>query len=235
MAWMAELLGLPPTSAGLLVSGGNMANMVGFWAARTGARRCARSATTVCALSAAQLVAYCSAETHTWIQKAADLSGLGTRAIRWIPVDGDQRMHVAALEAQLAQDRAAGLQPFLVVGTAGTVGTGAVDPLPEIARVCRDARAVVPRRRRVRRAGGHRRRGARRSRGDGGRRLGCLRSAQVALCAARGRVRVRARSRRAESARSAITRPTTTSRAANGIRRPTSTSWARRTRAASAR
>ena len=134
--WMAELLGLPPTSAGLLVSGGNMANMVGFWAART-----ARGSTTVredgLRAEAAQLVAYCSAETHTWIQKAADLSGLGTHAIRWIPVDSTQRMRVADLEAQIVADTAGGLHPFLVVGTGGTVSTGAVDPLREIARVCR--------------------------------------------------------------------------------------------------
>ena len=137
VAWMAELLGLPASSAGLLVSGGNMANMVGFWAART-AKASAQVRHDGLRAEAAQLVAYCSAETHTWIQKAADLSGIGTRAIRWIPADGNQRLQVAALESQLAQDRAAGLQPFLVVGTAGTVGTGAVDPLPEIARVCRE-------------------------------------------------------------------------------------------------
>jgi aromatic-L-amino-acid/L-tryptophan decarboxylase len=135
--WMAELLGLPATSGGLLVSGGNMANMVGFWAART-ARASANVREEGLRAEAAQLVAYCSAETHTWIQKAADLSGLGTRAIRWIPVDGAQRIRVADLEAQIAADAAAGLRPFLVVGTAGTVSTGAVDPLRDIARVCRD-------------------------------------------------------------------------------------------------
>ena len=114
--WSAELLGLPPTTAGLLVSGGNMANMVGFWAART-ARAGARVREGSMRAEPAQLVAYCSAETHTWIQKAADLSGLGTNAIRWIPVNGDQRMRVADLEAQLAVNKADGLRPFLVVGT----------------------------------------------------------------------------------------------------------------------
>ena len=133
--WTAELLGLPSATAGLLVSGGNMANMVGFWAART-ARAGANDRDDGLRAEPAQLVAYCSAETHTWIQKAADLSGLGTRAIRWIPTDNGQRLRVADLEAQIASDRASGLRPFLVVGTAGTVATGAVDPLKEIAHVC---------------------------------------------------------------------------------------------------
>jgi aromatic-L-amino-acid/L-tryptophan decarboxylase len=134
--WTAELLGLPSSTGGLLVSGGNMANMVGFWTART-ARAGAKVREDGLRAEAAQLVAYCSAETHTWIQKAADLSGLGTRTIRWIAVDAHQRMRVADLEAQIAADKAAGLLPFLVVGTAGSVGTGAVDPLREIAQVCR--------------------------------------------------------------------------------------------------
>jgi glutamate/tyrosine decarboxylase-like PLP-dependent enzyme len=76
-------------------------------------------------------------ETHTWIQKAADLFGLGTDAIRWIPIDAEQRMDVAALEQQIAVDQNNGGVPFLVVGTAGSVGTGVVDPLPDIAAVCR--------------------------------------------------------------------------------------------------
>jgi glutamate/tyrosine decarboxylase-like PLP-dependent enzyme len=137
VSWMADLLRLPATSAGLLVSGGNMANMVGFWAARTARARANVREEGLRAESTQRLV-YCSAETHTWIQKAADLSGLGTRAIRWIPVDGQQRMRIADLETQIDADTAAGFQPFLVVGTGGTVGTGAVDPLSEMARVCRE-------------------------------------------------------------------------------------------------
>jgi glutamate/tyrosine decarboxylase-like PLP-dependent enzyme len=80
---------------------------------------------------------YASTETHTWIQKAADLFGLGTDAVRWIDTDAQQRMNVTALERQLAADRRDGALPFLVVGTAGTVGTGVVDPLSEIAAICR--------------------------------------------------------------------------------------------------
>ena len=134
--WIAEFIGyVPDACGGLFVSGGNMANIVCFLAARaakadwnirehglTGGRR---------------LRAYVSAETHTWIQKAADISGLGTDAVRWIPVDDDLRMDVAALRRQIEADTNAGDVPFLVVGTAGSVSTGAVDPLPEIHDVCR--------------------------------------------------------------------------------------------------
>ncbi len=136
VAWIAELVGAAPGSSGLLVSGGNMANMIGFWAARAAKATWPMRTDGVGAASASRMTAYCSAETHTWVQKAADLSGLGTDAVRWIPVDRDQRMRVDELRAQIAADRAAGLLPFLVVGTAGTVATGAVDPLEEMAGVC---------------------------------------------------------------------------------------------------
>jgi glutamate/tyrosine decarboxylase-like PLP-dependent enzyme len=134
--WIAELIGFPASCGGLLVSGGNMANFVCFVAARAakagwdvrkeGLSRDGRS-----------LLVYASTETHTWIHKAADLFGLGTDAIRWIPTDDEQRMDVAALRRQIDEDLGLGRQPFLVVATAGSVSTGVVDPLPEIAAVCR--------------------------------------------------------------------------------------------------
>lgn len=135
--WIAELVGYPEACGGLLVSGGNMANLVCFFAARA-----ARAGWNVredgVAAGPGRLLAYASAETHTWIQKAADLSGIGTSAIRWIPVDGGLRMDVAALRSRLEADRAAGDIPFVVVGTAGSVSTGAVDPLPQLAALCRE-------------------------------------------------------------------------------------------------
>jgi glutamate/tyrosine decarboxylase-like PLP-dependent enzyme len=85
-----------------------------------------------------RLRVYTSLETHTWIQKAADMYGLGTDSIRWIPVDEALRMDTSALRIQIQEDRASGDLPFLVVGTAGTVSTGAVDPLPELAAICRE-------------------------------------------------------------------------------------------------
>ena len=136
--WIAELVGYPGACGGLLVSGGNMANLVCFFAARAaGADWDVREAG-VNDNGRPRLRAYGSAETHTWIQKAADLSGIGTSAVRWIATDSHQRMDVRALREQVAADRAAGDRPFIVVGTAGSVSTGAVDPLPELAAFCRD-------------------------------------------------------------------------------------------------
>ena len=136
--WIAELIGYPAQCGGLMVSGGNMANMVAFFAARArhadwDVRR--EGATRV---AGGRLRAYVSAETHTWVQKAADLAGLGTDAVRWIPTASDLTLDLDALRAQIRSDRDAGDLPFLVVGTAGSVSTGAVDPLPELAEVCRD-------------------------------------------------------------------------------------------------
>jgi len=123
--WIAQLVGYPVDCGGLLVSGGNMANLTCFLAARHARRGIERARV------------YTSSETHTWIQKAADMSGIGQEAIRWIPADADMRMDVSALRRQLEADTAAGDAPMIVVATAGTVSTGAVDPLGEIAAVCR--------------------------------------------------------------------------------------------------
>jgi aromatic-L-amino-acid/L-tryptophan decarboxylase len=140
--WIAELLGYRQGCGGLFVSGGNMANFVGFLAARAAAGDAWRlRATGVGADGAPRLRVYASAETHTWIQKAADLSGLGTDAIRWIPTDADLRLDVRALREAIAADRDAGDVPMLVAGTAGSVSTGAVDPLCAIADVCRESGA----------------------------------------------------------------------------------------------
>ena len=131
--WIGELIGFA-AGDGLLVTGGNAANIVCFVAARAaGAPWNVREA----GVGERPLVAYASKETHTWIQKAADICGLGTSAIRWIPTDGDLRMDVAALEREIDADVAAGRVPCIVVGTAGSVSTGAVDPLGAIAQVCR--------------------------------------------------------------------------------------------------
>jgi aromatic-L-amino-acid/L-tryptophan decarboxylase len=136
--WIAEMLGYPTGCGGLLVSGGNMANLVGFAAARRSKAGWDVRATGVAGAGSRRLRAYVSSETHTWIHKAADLFGLGTDAIRWIPVDGSLRMDTGALRKQIRADAEAGDLPFLVVGTAGTVSTGAVDPLVEIASIARE-------------------------------------------------------------------------------------------------
>ncbi len=136
--WIAQLVGYPEDTGGLLVSGGNMANFIGFLAARRAKAPWDVRQKGMNAPGAPPLRVYASPETHTWIQKAADLFGLGTDAIRQVPTDAAHRMDPAALNRRIQEDRKAGTCPFLVVGTAGTVSTGAVDPLPELAAVCQE-------------------------------------------------------------------------------------------------
>ena len=135
--WIAQLIGYPDSCGGLLVSGGNMANVVAFMAARAAQAGWDVRGDGVGA-GPGRLRAYCSAEAHTWIQKAADLSGIGTGAVRWIATDASQRLSLPSLRAEVERDRAAGDLPFIVVGTGGSVSTGAVDPLPAIAGFCRE-------------------------------------------------------------------------------------------------
>ncbi len=134
LRWIAEMLHYPANSGALFVSGGNMANLVCFLAAR---RAKAGAPSREAGVGGRKLRVYCSRETHTWIQKTADIAGLGTDSIVWIATNERLQMNTSALREQIVQDLAAGLEPFLVVGTAGTVSTGAVDPLVEIAAICR--------------------------------------------------------------------------------------------------
>ena len=136
--WIAELIGYPSDCGGLLVSGGNMANFVCFLAARTAKAAGNVREHGVSAGSGRRFGVYASAETHTWIQKAADLAGFGTASIRWIPTDPQLRMDVDALRHAIEADKAAGDMPAIVVGTAGSVSTGAVDPLRAIGALCRE-------------------------------------------------------------------------------------------------
>ncbi len=134
--WLAQFIGYPADCGGLLLSGGNMANLTCFLAARAAkAGWDVRKQGVAAGLS---LLIYASKETHTWIQKAADITGLGTDAIRWIGVAERQRMDLAALEVQYKRDLEEGYRPFLVVGTAGSVSTGTVDPLPDLAAFCQE-------------------------------------------------------------------------------------------------
>jgi glutamate/tyrosine decarboxylase-like PLP-dependent enzyme len=136
--WIAELIGYPTGCGGLLVSGGNMANLVCLVAARAAKGGAHLREHGLGADPVRRLRAYASAETHTWIQKAMDLAGLGTASIRWIPTDGRLRLDLDALRRQLDIDVANGDVPFLVIGTAGSVSTGAVDPLAAIAVLCKE-------------------------------------------------------------------------------------------------
>ena len=136
--WIAEMIGYPGDCGGLLVSGGNMGNFVGFLAARKAKASWDVRASGMAGKDSRRMRVYTSSETHTWIHKATDMFGLGTDAIRWIPVDERLCMDMTALRNQIQEDIEAGDLPFLVIGTAGTVSTGAVDPLPEIAAICRE-------------------------------------------------------------------------------------------------
>ena len=136
--WIAELVGYPTSCGGLMVSGGNMANFVCFWAARAAGADWNVREDGIAQASGRRLRVYGSVETHTWVQKAADLAGLGTSSIRWIPTGADLRMDVGTLRRAMREDVDAGDVPLIVIGTAGSVSTGVVDPLPEIAAACRE-------------------------------------------------------------------------------------------------
>ncbi len=133
--WFAtELFDLPEGSGGTLTSGGAMANFIALKAARDD-----RAGWDVRRLGVAggpPLVLYLSEETHVVSERAADMLGLGTDHVRHVAVDDGFRMQVDALNAAIDEDLAAGRRPFAVVGSAGTVATGAVDPLPDLADVC---------------------------------------------------------------------------------------------------
>ena len=130
LAWCAAKAGFPAqTAGGLFVSGGSMANLTALAAARDAMlseRDWGRG------------VAYVSEQTHSSVAKGLHIIGIPREHVRAVPCDGAWRMDVSALEQAIEADRAAGLIPFAVVGTAGSTNTGSVDPLREIACVCRE-------------------------------------------------------------------------------------------------
>ncbi len=134
--WIADLIGYPTDCGGLLVSGGTLANFVGFLAARAAiADRDLR--TLGMGGDHPPYTIYTSEGCHTWIYKAADQYGFGTDAIRWIPTNPTQCMNIEKLDEAIRRDIEKGCKPMMAIGAAGTVSTGAVDALPEIARICK--------------------------------------------------------------------------------------------------
>ena len=140
--WFADWFGLSGAS-GLFVTGGTMANVHALACARvTVATRLGRTMRKdgvqawPDAPTPSPFVFYGSTETHGWAHKAAEWLGLGDRAFRMVPVDTAYAVRVDALTEMIAADRAAGLTPFCVIGTAGTVNTGATDDLHALADVC---------------------------------------------------------------------------------------------------
>ncbi|WP_354638637.1 pyridoxal phosphate-dependent decarboxylase family protein [Kitasatospora camelliae] len=136
--WIAELVGFPhPPGGGLLTSGTSMATIVCLAAARNrAARRAGRDVREEGLAGMPPLVGYVTGETHSCVRKAAELLGLGSRHLRAVATDEEGRLDLAALRAAVAEDRAAGRLPFLVVASAGTVGTGAVDAFDPTADLC---------------------------------------------------------------------------------------------------
>ena len=126
--WMTTLFGLGGSASGVLLSGGSMANFTGVVAART-----ARLGDEF-----GNGVIYVTPHTHHSVEKAARIAGFRKDQVRIVTVDADLRMEPDSLRAAIAADRAAGLNPFLVVGSAGTTDTGTVDPLQSLARIVAD-------------------------------------------------------------------------------------------------
>jgi aromatic-L-amino-acid decarboxylase len=125
--WLRALVGYPEGAQGLLTTGGSLSNLIALATARR-----VRMGDDF-----RDAMIYLSAETHHSVHKAALFVGFARRNLREIRVDSRYRLRVEALEDAIAQDRRAGLRPFLVVANAGTTNTGAIDPVPAIADLCR--------------------------------------------------------------------------------------------------
>jgi aromatic-L-amino-acid/L-tryptophan decarboxylase len=128
LAWMAGLVGYPGSSGGYLASGGSLANLAAIVTARHARGLKARDY--------ARAVVYLTRHAHHCVDKALRVAGMGESVRRYVAMDGGYRMRADALDSAVAEDRAAGLVPWLVVASAGTTDVGAIDPLPAIADVC---------------------------------------------------------------------------------------------------
>lgn len=132
--WMKEIMNFPPSSSGLLVSGGSMANFVGLTVARN--IKAGYDIRQKGFQPNHKMVVYASSEVHSCNQKALELLGMGTESLVKVPVKSDYTINIQALQEQIKNDRAAGLHPICVIGTSGTVNTGAVDDLNALADLC---------------------------------------------------------------------------------------------------
>ncbi len=132
--WCKQLMNFPSDASGILVSGGSMANITALTVARNsfGEEKIRQKGLKA---ASGQLLIYCSVETHSCIQKAAEIIGLGSDGVRKIQVNEQFQLDTAALLTQIEADLQAGFLPFCVVGTAGTVNTGAIDPMAELLEI----------------------------------------------------------------------------------------------------
>lgn len=135
--WFAQdVFGLPGTASGALTSGGAMANFIALTVARDAKAGFDVRRDGVAA--GPPLGLYLSTETHVVSIRAADMLGIGAGNVRKIAVGEDYRIRLDELRSSIVEDRAAGVRPIVVVGNGGTVSTGVVDPLDELAQLCRD-------------------------------------------------------------------------------------------------
>ena len=134
--WCKQLMNYPASGSGMLVSGGSIANITALIVARNTIIQNSKNE----GLYAAQgkLTAYCSAETHNCVSKAAEVIGIGNQQLRKIAVNGNYEIDVDALKNKIAEDKANGFIPFCIIGNAGTVNTGAIDPLDDLLQIARD-------------------------------------------------------------------------------------------------
>jgi glutamate/tyrosine decarboxylase-like PLP-dependent enzyme len=136
VGWMRDMLGFPADASGLLVSGASMANLIGLTVARN--THCGYDVRRQGVQAApGPLTVYASTEVHSCNQKAVETLGLGGHGLRGIPVKSDYTMDLEALQRQIDADRQAGMVPFCVIGSAGTINTGAIDDLNALADLCR--------------------------------------------------------------------------------------------------
>jgi aromatic-L-amino-acid/L-tryptophan decarboxylase len=135
--WTRAMFGFPGEASGIFVTGTSMANLMAVLVARTAALGQSVRQRGI-GDQGASLTAYTSTAAHGCIRQAMDLAGFGSDALRCIGTDRSHRIDVAALRARIAQDRSAGLKPFLVVGSAGTVDIGAIDDLQALSSLCRE-------------------------------------------------------------------------------------------------
>ncbi len=133
--WLSEFIGVNTNYGGILVSGGNMANFTAFLAGRTAKAPKSIKENGISVTN--KLLVYCAKTTHTWIEKAVVLFGMGTNAIRWIEANTANKINIEALEQTIKEDIKNGYTPIMIIGNAGDVSTGAVDDLEAIACVCK--------------------------------------------------------------------------------------------------
>jgi len=133
ISWCRDMFSFPPKASGLIVSGTSVATIIALKSARD--KYADGDVKTMGVLAASQMVGYASTEAHSCVARAFDILGLGKANLRAIPTDNDFRMNTRLLRAAIDRDIADGLQPFCVIGTAGSVNVASIDPLDELADI----------------------------------------------------------------------------------------------------